>query len=200
MYRAYFDGSYSPYFDRCKVGFVIYGPDGSVIKKSSQAAGRGDSHTAECKALYCLVAELNHRQIERATIFGDSQSLIQQVYAPNHQKVSQILKAIRETFQQNPKWQLLWVPRRHNMVADSLSRSKNLDRGSALGIQQFGVSHQVPQIRHIGESAYLILDQGRDFLVDLSDPSCSCYQFQRGGIEKCWHINYLESYLRANRG
>jgi ribonuclease HI len=208
LYTAYFDGSYLPNKDKCITGFVIYGPDDSLVEKSSREAGQGNSHIAECKALYRLATSLERLRVAQAIVYGDSQSLIQQVQQLSrlglNPVVRQIVKQVRVMFSQNPGWNISWVPRKDNFIADALAcpwgmleripKVKPTPKRSAVGSCESILN--ASRIRYLGENDYLVYECGTDFLVNLLSPSCSCATFSRGGGQyKCRHLFSLETYL-----
>lgn len=198
MYTAFFDGSYSPKWKKCNIGFVIYGPDRGLVRGASREAGRGDSHIAECKALLSVVCALQNLKVSTARIFGDDQSLIDQVCSGVKAGASGMyIEPIKIIFSKNPGWQLTWIPRGDNRIADALSKSGVPEEVPKILPQMLFPSNLPRNVHKIGETAYLVFDRGIDRLVDMSDQSCSCRAFS-GSKDKCRHIEYLEIFLEEH--
>lgn len=121
--KAYFDGSC--YLNDCGIGYVIRGRDGSHICKASEYAGRGDALKAEYEALHALLAQLSNLSIDEAVIHGDSRTVVSQVTGQTNtrrtNRFRDLIMGMRRLFRDNPGWDLKWIPRAENGLADALA-------------------------------------------------------------------------------
>ena len=122
-YKAYFDGSC--YNNTCGIGFFILDSSGLIVHKTSSNCGRGDALKAEYAAFFSLLQTLRNLEIEKVTIFGDSQTVIYQVRGlVNIRRTNRFLPIIdkaRDILAERPTWQLAWIPRCENGLADILA-------------------------------------------------------------------------------
>lgn len=121
--KAYFDGSC--FLNYCGIGYVIRDPNGFSIYKGSAFAGRGDALRAEYLALMALLHRLATLRIRSVMICGDSRTVVHQVTGRiNTRSTNRFLRIIltaRRFLQDNPGWDLKWIPREENGLADSLA-------------------------------------------------------------------------------
>ncbi|MDQ7785417.1 MAG: ribonuclease HI family protein [Desulfomonilaceae bacterium] len=122
-YKAYFDGS--SFLNHCGIGYVIRDPHGRPICKSARYAGRGDALKAEYMALTALIQRLASLRIQRATIHGDSRTVIGQVNGRMNtrekNRFRDVILYLRDLCREHPGWHLQWIPRAENGMADALA-------------------------------------------------------------------------------
>ncbi len=121
--KAYFDGSC--FLNYCGIGYVIRDSNGYSIYKGSAFAGRGDALRAEYMALMALLQRLAMLRIRTVMICGDSRTVVHQVTGRvNTRSTNRFLRLIltaRQLLRENPGWNLKWIPREENGLADSLA-------------------------------------------------------------------------------
>lgn len=124
IYKCYFDGSSKGNPGEANCGFVVL-ENGKVIYKDTKPLGIATNNVAEYHGLLSLVDYLVSVKAKNVQILGDSQLVIKQTKGewrvksvdlkPLNQNVKTLLAMI-------PKWDLQWIPREQNTIADQLAQ------------------------------------------------------------------------------
>jgi ribonuclease HI len=83
------------------------------------------NNVAEYTGLLCLLIKLKGLKIEEATIYGDSQLVVNQlngIYKIKSQRLVKLFEEINQTIKSFRKIEIKWIPREMNKRADYLTR------------------------------------------------------------------------------
>lgn len=125
-YEGYFDGSAAPNPGEMKIGgFVRRVSDKEKVFEYSIDLGYGTNNEAEYLSLIELCDNLERLGVEKITIYGDSQLVINQVtgqWKARDPRMESFKTTALDLLKSIPDWTLSHVRRGMNMEADSLTR------------------------------------------------------------------------------
>ncbi|MGF1487235.1 MAG: ribonuclease HI family protein [Prochloraceae cyanobacterium] len=140
--RIWFDGSVKPTNPGFAAGAAIIKRPGDSLEQIvvSRFLDWGTSNEAEYAGLIAGLKRAKQLQIENILVFGDSLLIVNQVnsvwrtLAPN---LKPLLKESRSLLSSFKNWQMHWIPRQRNTVADAAAGAC-LD----LSIQNMGIPYE----------------------------------------------------------
>ena len=124
QYKAWFDGGATPNPGIMKIGGFIQDPDREEIFSYSKTLGHGTNNEAEYKSLIFLLQEIVTRGIQKVSIYGDSQLIVNQitgVFKTKDYRMKKLRKEARTLLGRIDRWNLHQIPRAKNKRADSLT-------------------------------------------------------------------------------
>lgn len=187
-YKAYFDGASEGNPGPSGIGGAVFDLNGGLIFQISKDIGTNTSNEAEYKALISLVEKILLVGIkEEVVIYGDSQLVINQVkgnWKINYGHLQKLNNKLKKLLDNVSKWQLEWIPREENTIADELSK-KAINGKSNLPRKTF-----TGKIEQVEEFVYLAYSNqsGKVYAVDTYAQACSCPAFQLGKTRPCKHL------------
>ncbi len=131
-WTLYFDGAVEPVNPggNATYGWVLETPDKSIFAKDNGFICRGPGATnnvAEMVALQSGLEFFTEEEIEGSLrILGDSQLVVNTVsgkWRCHKDHLKKILAKIKPLLFQVEKWEISWIPREKNFVADRLSKT-----------------------------------------------------------------------------
>ena len=140
--RIWFDGSVKPTNPGFAAGAAIIKRPGNSVEDivANRFLDWGTSNEAEYAGLIAGLKKAKELEINHILVFGDSLLIVNQVnsiwrsLAPNLQPLLAESRSLLSDFE---SWQLHWVPRQRNTVADAAA-SACLD----LSIQNMGIPYE----------------------------------------------------------
>jgi ribonuclease HI len=124
QHKAWFDGGSTPNPGIMKIGGYIQNPSAEEIFRYSKTLGHGTNNEAEYKSLIFLLQEIVTRDINKVSIFGDSQLVVNQVtgvFKTRDYRMKKMRREVRTLLQKIDRWNLHHIPRAKNKKADSLT-------------------------------------------------------------------------------
>jgi ribonuclease HI len=183
-YTAYFDGAAINNPGPAGIGYVILNDNNEIIWKHSEAIGIATNNEAEYQALIVLAKKLVDKKIDNVVIYGDSQLVVNQVngkWRINHQHLFKLHREVCNILSEINNWQLHWVPRDKNSLADNLSKK-------ALALDE---TNECPsftgKIEQIRETIFLAYDS-KIYAVDAGNQACTCPGFIKKFQRPCKHL------------
>lgn len=132
-YTLFFDGSYEKKEKTGSYGWVLYSQDNLIIRQGYgecllKNKEEKSNNLAEYIALIKALEYLFNRQIKINNLIckGDSKLVVEQVNGRLKCRTTHLYKLMNRVrtllSQVSESWNLEWIPRRDNKVADSLSK------------------------------------------------------------------------------
>lgn len=133
-WRGWFDGSCNPLTGMSKIGVYLESSAGEDLLLSRTCAN-GTSSNAEYAALVALLQTAHDAGVKRLVAYGDAKGVIDQINGDakvsNPHLAQQRAQAV-DLMGRFDEVMVAWVPRRHNKIADRLSRCI-VEPGSVFG-------------------------------------------------------------------
>ena len=123
--EGYFDGSASPNPGLMSVGFCIMNKLGHIIVEDRANLQEGTNNQAEYLGFIMLVKRLLTFKPEHVKIIGDSQLVIKQLkgdWKVKKPELKELYKQANNLLGQLKRYELCWVKRTENSIADKLSK------------------------------------------------------------------------------
>ncbi|XP_059076478.1 uncharacterized protein LOC131875815 [Cryptomeria japonica] len=122
VWRMYFDGSCSKEGSGARIIFIS--PDGEMFKYSFKLIFECTNNIAEYEALLTGLNVATKHGIKLLSVFGDSELVISQIkqkYASKHLRLKQYRDAVWDTIELFDAFQISWIDRSNNIMADFLA-------------------------------------------------------------------------------
>lgn len=179
--KGFFDGASKGNPGLAGIGAYIIDNNGEIIWEFSGTVGKKTNNEAEYLALIALLQEVDKRDIQRITIYGDSQLVIYQAIGKWQIKqphLSQLYLKVKQ-FMKGRQVLLEWIPREKNRRADELSNQSFKTKAPMMGI--FSQEDLDKLTEHI-----FIAHGSHDYAVDTLHEACTCPAFKN--YRRCKHL------------
>ena len=124
QHKAFFDGGATPNPGIMKIGGYIQDHQREEIFSYSKTLAHGTNNEAEYKSLIFLLQEIVNRGINKISIYGDSQLVVNQVkgvFKTKDYRMKKLRGEARTLLSKIDRWNLNHIPRSRNKKADSLT-------------------------------------------------------------------------------
>lgn len=190
-YVAYFDGASRGNPGAASAGAVILDGNGRTLWELSLSLGVKTNNEAEYTALLKVLEELERRNIKKASIFGDSRLVVNQVkglWKVRNSRLEVLFLPVRKLIQRGGH-SVEWIPREKNGYADRLC-NEALDKPAKLSSV-----FDTEKLKKAAEHIYIA--QGtEDYAVDTAHKSCTCPSFRHRG--DCKHLRAALELEKSN--
>lgn len=182
--HAYFDGAASGNPGLAGIGYAVFDAEGNVLHEYSEQIGIATNNEAEYRALIALVKKLLEERIKEVIIMGDSQLVVNQVngmWRVNQPHLQRLYEEVCELLSGIPNWELKWVSRKKNTIADKLSKMAVNSTYNSQPREFHG------KIEKVTDSIYLAFGT-KVYAVDLENNACTCPAFVNKRTRPCKHL------------
>ena len=222
MHKIFFDGACKRNPGPTGCGAVIFDGQNNVVAEVSIFNGHGTNNQAEYSALIYALEKATELGIRKATVYGDSQLVINQlngVWNCNDTALRVLNKRAMKLCYELDFIELCWIKRIHNSHADKLSQDaldgtcladnqiktkkeplgdaiqgskENNNQSNVVDINEQRLN-EVTAVNYYKGVGFSVIQNSKLYAINLNPLSCSCANL------KCEHINAAIAYSQTQQ-
>lgn len=222
MHKIFFDGACNRNPGPTGCGAVIFDEQNNVVAEVSIFNGHGTNNQAEYSALIYALEKATELGIRKATVYGDSQLVINQlngVWNCNDTALRVLNKRAMKLCYELDFIELCWIKRIHNSHADKLSQDaldgtcladnqiktkkeplgdaiqsskENNNQSNVVDINEQRLN-EITTVNYYKGVGFSVIQNSKLYAINLNPLSCSCAKL------KCEHINAAIAYSQTQQ-